>query len=247
MPTESELADLRREIRPLLSSSAPGDALAVYYALYHDPRRTHLTLHRRVDGRADGFLIVAQTGIDLFRPLVTLRAPTEEIAGELLSTGLTPGWSYSVVAPMELAGAVRTFLDVEQSGIHRILMLDPSQFEPIINVLVTSVPDARGQLRFQIESQGQPMAVAGTNWHSPFFAEVYVYVEPAAQGRGWGKSVVSACTQHLLERGLRPLYAAKVDDPVSVRLAQSLGYVDTDAREFTFQATLPASEALPPV
>jgi GNAT superfamily N-acetyltransferase len=246
MTTESELADLRRDIRPLLSSSAPGDALAVYYALYHDLRRIHLALHRRADGRADGFLIVAQTGIDLFRPLVTLRAPTEEIAGDLLGTGLMPGRSYSVVAPIELAGAVRAVLDVEQPGIHRILVLDPSRFEPIINVLVTSVPDARGQLRFQIESQGQPMAVAGTNWRSPFFAEVYVYTEPAARGRGWAKSVVSACTQHLLERRVRPLYVVRDDDTASVHLAQSLGYVDTGAREFTCQATLPASEASAP-
>ncbi len=238
MATQPELANLRREIRPLLSVNAPRDALAVYYALHHDPRRTQLTLHRRADGRPDGFLVVAQTGIDLFRPVVTLRASTEEGIDQLLQAGLMPARPYSLITPIELAGAVRAFLRVEQPGIQRTLALDPSRFQPIINVLVTRTPDASGLLRFQIESQGRSMAVAGTNWRSPYFAEVYVYAEPAAQGRGWAKSVVSACTQHLLEQRIRPLYVVREDDSPSARLAESLGYVDTGEREFTCQATL---------
>jgi GNAT superfamily N-acetyltransferase len=238
MTTPPELADDRREIRPLLSSSAPGDALAVYYALHHDPRRTQLTVHRAPDGRADGFLVVAQTGVDLFRPLVTLRAPTEAVAGELFQAGLTAGRPYSVVAPLRLAGATRAFLDVEQMGTQRILMLDASRFQPIINVLVTLTQDASGEIRFQIASQGRAMAVAGVNWRSPDFAEVYVYAEPAAQGRGWAKSVVSACTQHLLGERVRPLYVVREDDARSARLAEGLGYVDTGEREFTCHATL---------
>ena len=78
----------RRAIRPLLSPSDPGDALTSYYALWHDPRRTSLVLHYDEKQRPDGFIAVCQTGADLFRPLVTFRAPDEATATTLLHTAL---------------------------------------------------------------------------------------------------------------------------------------------------------------
>ena len=36
----NELNEKRRLIRPLLAPGDPADALASYYALWHDPRRT---------------------------------------------------------------------------------------------------------------------------------------------------------------------------------------------------------------
>ena len=71
----NDLNKKRRAIRHLLAPNDPADALTSYYALWHDPQRTQLTLHHDAEGRVDGFLTVSQTGIDLFRPLVTLHAP----------------------------------------------------------------------------------------------------------------------------------------------------------------------------
>jgi len=234
----NELNDKRREIRRLLSPADPADALASYYALWHDPRRTQITLHRDPQGRADGFLIVAQTGADLFRPLVVLRAGHDDAAVELLRGTLAPNRPYQVIVPLTLASAVRTAMTVTSSRITYVYRLDPARFQPVINVLVRRVDPpgegtpGGGNYRFEIESQGQVMAMSGTNWRSPDFAEVFVYVHPRARGRGWGRSVVSACSNALLEERLRPLYMAEEGNAASARIAEALGYVDTGLRDF---------------
>ncbi|MGC9336473.1 MAG: GNAT family N-acetyltransferase, partial [Anaerolineae bacterium] len=92
--------------------------------------------------------------------------------------------------------------------------------------------------RFQIQSQDQIMAMSGTNWRSPNFAEVFVYVHPRARGRGWGKSVVSACTSALLEARLRPLYMSEESNEASTRIAEGLGYEDTGLRHFVAEGRL---------
>jgi ribosomal protein S18 acetylase RimI-like enzyme len=235
----NELNDKRRLIRPLLSPGDPADGLASYYALWHDPRRTRLTLHRTASGQVDGFLVVAQTGADLFRPLVTLRAPGDEAVASLLGDALAPNRPYQVIVPVRLASAVRDHLRVEKSALTRVYLLDPTRFQPIVNVLVQRVVGAEGVSRFQIESQGQVMAMAGINWRSPAFAEIFVYVHPNGRGRGWGRSVVSACTTALLEEHIRPLYAVDEDNEASQRIADALGYVDTGLRELVAEAQLP--------
>lgn len=232
-----DLNDKRRLIRVLLSPTDPADALASYYALWHDPRRTLLTLHS-ANAAPDGFVTVSQTGADLFRPLVTLRAPDGTVAGELVRAALAPDRPYLVISPIALASAIREHLEVSQASINRIFRLDPSRFQPIVNVLVQPATGADGAFRFQIESQGQLVAMSGTNWRSPIFAEVFVYVHPAGRGRGWGKSVVSACTAQLLAEHLRPLYMVQEGNQASLSIAEALGYVDTGACEFTAQVRL---------
>ena len=252
----NELNEKRSAIRPLLSPADPADALTSYYALWHDPRRTQLTLHHRTRPRGDpgpnevdGFVAVCQTGIDLFRPLVTLRAPTESTVGELLYAGLMPNRAYQVIVPIALAPSVRAHLEMSRATLTHVYRLEPSRFQPVINVLVQRVSGPAGSEsasapRFQIESQGQVMAMSGTNWRSPSFAEVFVYVHPHGRGRGWGRSVVSACTVALLEEHLRPLYMVEEGNEASIRIADTLGYVDTGLREFVAEGRL--SENPPP-
>lgn len=234
----NELNEKRRAIRPLLSPGDPADALASYYGLWHDPRRTQLTLHHGAQHRADGFVVVAQTGADLFRPLVILHAPSQETARSLLRSALQPNRPYHLIVPVTLAPAVRDTLEITRSSLTHVYRLDPTRFEPVINVLVQRVDRPEGTLRFQIESQGEVMAMAGTNWRSPAFAEIFVYVHPRGRGRGWGKSVVSACTAALLDERVRPLYAVEEDNEASVRIAESLGFVDTGLRRFVGEGYL---------
>jgi hypothetical protein len=234
----NDLNEKRRAIRPLLKPTDPADALTSYYALWHDPRRTQMTLHRRSGGQVDGFLTVSQTGVDLFRPLVTLRAPDEDTVGRLLHAALAPGRPYHVIVPMTLGSAVRAHLEFSRSSLTHVYRLDPSRFQPIVNVLVQRVTGPDGGQRFQIESQGQLIAISGTNWRSPAFAEVFVYVHPKGRGRGWGKSVVSACTAALLEERLRPLYMVEQGNMASTGIAEGLGYVDSGLREFTGEGQL---------
>jgi len=222
LPKLTELNEKRRRIRPLLSADDPADALTSYYALWHDPRRTQLTLHTGAGGAVDGFLAVCQTGADLFRLLVTLRAPDSAAVGELIRAALVPDRPYQLIVSVQMASAVRDHLEIRYPALNGIYRLDAARFQPVINVLVQRVGGADGVPRFQIESQGQVAAISGTNWRSPSFAEVFVYVHPTGRGRGWGKSVVSACTAALLEERLRPLYLVEEGNEASIRIAEDL-------------------------
>ena len=242
MPMESsrlnDLREKRRVVRPLLSPHDPADALASYYALYHDPKRTDLTVSLDAQGNADGFVAVCQTGADLFRPLVTLRAQDTDAVSPLLNKALTPRRPYHITVPVTLASAVRECMELRESTLLILYQLEPARFQRIINVLVQQVKGADGTPRFQIESQGKVAAISGTNWRSPTFAEVFVVVDPGSRHRGWGKSVASACTSALLEDRLRPLYFVAEGNRQSVRIAEELGYVDTGLREVTAEGRL---------
>jgi hypothetical protein len=228
----------RRLIRPLLSATDPGDALTSYYALWHDARRTQLVLHYDNQQQPDGFLAKSQTGFDLFRPMVTLRAPDATAAGELLHRGLAQHREYQLAVPAGLAPDLGHFVEIAKPSVNRVFCLDPSRFQPVINVLVQQVWGADGSPRFQIESQGQLLAMSGTNWKSPAFAEVFVYVHPAGRGRGWGRSVVSACVRSLIEAHVQPLYMVEAENLASLHIAEGIGFGDSGAREFTGECHL---------
>jgi len=228
----ARLAEERAAIEGLLSLSDPGDALTAYYALYHAPALTRLHVHRDSTGIADGFLAACITGADLFRPLVVVRAHTDPVFRWLLREGLVAGRPYHFALPLVYASTLREEIEVSEERLGRILVLDPAAFRPIINVLVVQGEGADGGLRFEIRTQGRVMAAAGTNWRSPQFAEIYVYTEPEARGRGWGKSVAGACTAALLAAGVRPLYVVAEGDEISAGLARELGYRDSGQREY---------------
>jgi hypothetical protein len=230
--------DERSAARRLLDDSSPAGAFAAYYALHHDPKRTTLFIHRNRDGQPDGLLVRAQTGMDLFRPVVVARAALDEVALDLFKTGLLPGRPYYLVAPLSLANAVNRCLIVSDPELLRIYRLDPAKFDPELNVLVVANPAPDGSPRFEISSQGAVQAAAGVNWRSPRFAEVYVYTEPAARGRGWGKSVTSALVGSLLKSRLTPLYFVDEQNSASIKLAESIGFVDTGEREYAGQVML---------
>ncbi len=234
----SELRENRRELRPLLAPHDPANAVTSYYALWHDPKRTQLTINRDGQGHVNAFVAVCQTGADLFRPLVTLRAPDTNITGRLLRQALAPGRPYHLMVPVTIASTVREHLEFQESRVLSIYRLEPARFQRVINVLVQQVRGADGTPRFQIESQGQVMAISGTNWRSPTFAEVFVYVDPRGRRRGWGKSVASACTSALLEDRLQPLYLVDEQNTQSALIAQELGYVDTGLREVAAEGRL---------
>ena len=140
--------------------------------------------------------------------------------------------------PIQHAPVMRERLQLSDLTTLQVLRLRPSLFKPVINVLVQRGTGAGGLPQFKIESKGELMALSGCNWHSPTFAEVSVYVNECAKGRGWGRSVLSACTSHLLEQRFQPLYLADSDNRNSLRMVESLGYVDTGAREVLAEGVL---------
>ncbi len=235
-PAAESLETLRAQVRPLLSLSAPADALYVYYALHHDPQRTRLYVHTGASGRADGFVAVCQTGQRLFQPTVILRTPSAQAAVELLRKALVPGRPYYLITTPDLRDAVAEVVTIEQPQHNRLFTLDLARFEPQINVLVVAEQGLYGLPRFVIRSGGEIAAEAGINWHSPHFAELAVVTRPTAQRRGWGRAVVSACTQWVVQSARRPLYVAEEHNTASMALADAVGYVDTGVREYAGDA-----------
>jgi GNAT superfamily N-acetyltransferase len=228
----ADLESLRLKARLLLDLAAPADGLIAYYALYHDPARTRLYVHNDTTGHTDGFVAVCQTGQRLFQPTVLLRTPSAEAAVELLRQALVPGRPYYLITTPDLREVVAEVVDVERPEINRIYKLDLFRFQPIINVLVVAERSLGGRPRFVIRSRGDIAAEAGVNWHSPHFAGVFVRTVPAAQGRGWGRAVLTACTTWVVRSARQPLYIVSEDNGPSIALADAVGYVDTGAREF---------------
>lgn len=234
--TPASLASLRESARDLLNEFDAADGLASYYALYHDVRRTTLFIHRDADHKVDGFLVRCQTGFDLFRPLITLRLRGEQALPDLIEESMVTSRPYLMVIPAHLVERVEAYVRLEQPARNRIYRLDPRRFRPEINALVISSTDPQGAPRAEIRSGGQAGAIAGVNWRSPIFAEVFVNVTPEHQGRGWGRAVVNAVAGMLLKAQVTPLYSAGEDNDASQGLAEAVGFVDTGAREVMGQA-----------
>jgi hypothetical protein len=218
-----------------LSLTDPGDALAVYYALHHDPARTQLWLNFDAARRVDGLVAVCQTGFNLFQPTVVLRASDARVAVSLLRQALQPGRPYYVVTTPALAPALPAVVHLEQEQVNHVYLFDLRRHTPEINVLVQPARSGDGSPRFVIRSQGQTAAEAGVNWRSPYFAEIFVHTQPRARGRGWGKAVAAACAAALHQSGLQILYAVDPLNRTSVHLAGATGFVDSGAREFAGQ------------
>jgi RimJ/RimL family protein N-acetyltransferase len=228
----ANLEQLRLKVRPLLHFSDPADALYVYYAFYHDPRRTQLHVQEDDDGHAEGFVAICQTGHRLFQPTAALRATRADAAVELLRQALVPGRPYYLITTPDLRDAAIDILNIEQPEMNRIYRLDLSRFRPKINVLVLAEQGLGNRPRFVIRSQGEIAAEAGVNWHSAHFAEVFVRTTSAARGRGWGRAVLAACTAWAVRSARQPIYVVDEENEPSIRLAQATGYVDTGSREF---------------
>lgn len=228
--------EVRAPLRALLDAHSPADALAVYYALHHPPERVTLMTQAAPDGRLAGFLVRARTGLDLFRPLVTLRAETETTVAALVREGLPTGQPVYLTVPAALGPWLNKHLTIADAEVHRLYRLRADRHQPLFNVLTLTSSDANGGPRCEIRPGGQLGAVAGVNWQSPDYAEIYVYTDPAVRGRGWGKSVVSTLAGLVLHSRRTPLYVVAESNDYSIRLAEAVGFEDTGFREYVAQA-----------
>jgi len=241
-----DLAAKRRAIRSLLDQGDPADAAAAYYAFHHADNRTQLFVYPSADAaRARGYMAVSRTGIDLFRPLVTLRLPLNdpEGAADLIYGALAPETAAFVHAPASYSPLLHAFFHVQSERKLHLYRLDRRRFETEINVLVTRSNTPDGLPRFVVRpthpgSEGEIGASATVNWQSPDFAEVAVYTNPSYRKRGWGRSVVSALVQHLLESGRTPLYEVTQKNRASIQLARSVGFMNIGAEKLLFEGTL---------
>ncbi len=248
----SDLAAARRALRRLLREREPADAQAAYYALHHPDDRTSLVLSpgdaaANPIGQADGYVALSRTGIDLFRPLVTMRLPTDRDQGaidaavELLQRALPPGQPVILHAPYRYRPLIDALFDVQSAEQLRLYALDPGRYEPIVNVLVTRATGPGDLPRFTIRTTQsgteEVAATASLNWLSPQFGEIAVSTRSQFRRQGWGRSVVAALSGYLIDNGRTPLYVVAEDNAASIQLAESVGFADTGGRDFMLQAT----------
>ena len=237
-----DLESRRRAVRPLLDEIKPADALACYYAFYHPNNKTSLVPYPPDARNARGYIALSRTGLDLFRPLVTMRLPLDDhlAAAELVRTALPSQAPAILTAPEDHAPLLHGFFDVQTEERYRVLVLDRNRYQPVINILVTQEESANGLPRFVIRSRQDDNRVAASaaiNWQTPTFAEISVFTEADQRRQGWGRSVVAALCQHVLEGGRTPLYAVGENNRPSLQLAENAGFVDSGLRRLLLQAT----------
>lgn len=231
MSTLNTINELRQTLQRWLDTSNAEQAIFVYYMLYHPASRT--TLHVTYDqgGEVVGALAECLTGYDLFRPLYVMLAENEPALRQLIEAiapQRRPGYLFG---PTYYLQVWREYFLLSGEEIFRLYVLDVPNFQPIINILVTRAQSPDGQPRYEIRSpKDEMLAFASVNWRSPQFAEVAVHVEPAAQGRHWGESVVSALCAELVRDGVTPLYLAGVVNQASIALAERVGFRDSGRR-----------------
>ncbi len=244
MSVEPLPPDARTNLRVLLDPRRAGDAMAAYYALFHPAAKTKVWVHRSIAGRLDGFLLRAQTGLDLFRPLVTLRAPDASAAAGLLQAAFPSPQAAMFSFPEPLGLWVLPLLAIESSMLLHMLRLNPARLEPLINILVQHTVSPGGLPRYEIRNESRLLAAAGVNWQSPEWAEIFVQTDPDVRERGYGRSVCAALCRHLLEEKKSVLYAVEEKNAASMRLADGIGFEDTGEREILCSGSvLPASPA----
>ncbi|MDX1402198.1 MAG: GNAT family N-acetyltransferase, partial [Kiloniellales bacterium] len=206
------------------------------------------------DGNEPGYLCLSRTGMDLFRPLVTLRLARSKITGEidveaaiaLIYEAIPVGAPVILSALPECRPVIDAIFDIQKEELLRIYVLDRGRFEPIINVLVVQSETYNGLPRFvarpgagdDVGGRGEILASAGLNWRSTHFAEIYVHTKAPHRRQGLGRSVVASIVQHTLESGRRPLYAVNRENQASIQLAESVGFVDIGIAEIMFEGTL---------
>ena len=245
------LSEKRKAIKHLLDGSSPVDAVAIYYAFRHPDDKVHLSVFPPGATRARGYLCQARTGLDLFRPLVTMRFPESDEkslydiaeAKELIFQSIPEGAEVILAAPVSYRPLLTAIFDIDKESQLKLLVLDRGRFQPIINVFVARTKSYDGLPRFVIKQgadgrsggPGDVVASAGINWQSDRFAELYVHTKSPHRRQGFGQSVVAACVQYILDMGLRPLYRVDSKNESSIQLAESVGFVSIRADQILIE------------
>lgn len=239
------LYETRRAIRPLIDERLAIDAMIAYYAYHHDDNKTQIITYPAVTtaDRVQGFVTISRTGIDLFRPFMTMKLPINDLdtSAHLLKQALPPGAEAFMVVREKYVPLIRALCHVRSEELLMLFQLSPRNFTEEVNVLITR-EDQNGLPRFVIKQpingKRTAVAAAGLNWQSPYFAEIAVRTRPDYRQRGFGRAVVNALSAHLLKHGRTPLYAVNPQNTPSVQLAQHVGFTDTGHRELMLEVQM---------
>lgn len=217
----------RQRLEGLLDRRSAADALAAYYALEHPQDRVKLYGYAAPDGEAIGFLAVAQTGLDLFRPLVVPFAGKKDFLSRLLRDALRPGQEFLLHLPAEQAAWLDGEVQIHRQQVTELLRLEKDAYEPVLNVLVVEAEAPSDSPRYEIRTAEGTRAAAGVNWKGERFADVYLEADEEARGRGLTKSVLSALVGRLLGERRTALYRVQTGRVSAKTEAFHLGFRPT--------------------
>jgi hypothetical protein len=220
----------RHILRRLVDPHSVADAMPAYYALEHPCERTQLYGYYPSADNLSGFLTVAQTGFDLFRPIVVPFVANAEALRGMLTQGLKANRAYLVYLPIDQQDFIRGDFPFSPLQVSNLLRLDQRAFAPMINVMIIKTEAASGLPRFEIHSSVQGFAAAGINWMSSTAAEMYVEADDAGRRRGFTKSVLAALIEHLLAQNRTVLFRVADDDYNAFEDAFDLGFKPTGVR-----------------
>ncbi len=219
----------RDTLRSLIDVRSAADALASYYALAHECERVQLFGYYPNNHSLSGFLAIAQTGIDLFRPLAVPFLGTRQGLQEMVLGVLKPGRHHLVYLPVEQQEYLIGIAELTPIMMSNLLRLDPRGFQPLINVLVERRHTPDGLPRFEIQSSNG-FAAAGINWRTQYAAEIYAEGDPSGYRRGFTKAVLGGLISQLIQEGLTVFLRIPDDDYRSFEDAFDLGFKPTGVR-----------------
>lgn len=228
----------RRKLRNLVDIHSTSDAMAAYYGLEHPSELVSIYGYYPAGQVLSGFMAVASTGLDLFRPLLIPFAATDEAIRILIAAALDPGRPYLIYLPIEQSESLIDIAGIEPIAVTNLLRLDTNSFKPVMNVLVQKSEGPGGSPRFEIQSRGEGHAASGINWRSPQSAEIYVESDSSGYRRGFTKSVLAALIQDLLKERIRILFRVADDDYSAFEDAFDLGFSPTNVRTLFAQIRL---------
>jgi hypothetical protein len=236
-----DLNQRRRAIQHLLSDN-PADAASSYYAFDHPDGKSSVLPYPPDSERAAGFVTFSRTGLDLFRPLVTMRLPISDLetSAAVIYNGIQPETAVIIQAPTDYLPLLQALFDVQTIEHFHLYTLDSNRFEPIISVLVVQTTGHNGLPRFVVRSQqdNRVIASAGINWQSPRYASLSVNTEASQRRQGLGISVLSAIVGYVLDNGRFPLYEVNINNIASQHLAGPVGFSNSGADKVLIQAIL---------
>jgi hypothetical protein len=231
-------ASERWTLAGLVNERSADDAMANYYALAHPDDRVTLYGFYAGSDRPAGFLALARTGFDLFRPLAVPFVGQPWGLTALLRAGLEPNRPVLLHLPFEQRAWAEEVVELTDVSIMDLLRLDLKAYEPTINVLLVEAKTPSGIPRFEIRSGDIVRASAGVNWMGEHFAEVYLEAEPIARNRGFSRSALAAIVGYLLGEHRLPLFRVDVSDALAQAEAHWVGFRRTGERVLVAQALL---------
>jgi hypothetical protein len=214
--------------------------MAAYYALHHPPERVRIYAYHASDGDPRGFIAVAQTGIDLFRPLVIPFVASKRVLIRLLIDALRPEQAVLISLPTEQAQWLEALISLEHESDLELLRMEAEAFEPVLNVLVVENEGPDGLPRYEIQTVGRGKVAAGVNWISGKYADVYVDAPAGHKNRALTKSVLSALCGRLLGERRIALFRVETSNLSARTDAFNVGFRPTGRQD-----TLLAGSLLP--